>query len=65
MALCVWKGTPPPRRIAIEQFVNQTMDRTWHVEKAAAAASEAEKMNRSAGNTVTGSHCMPIPGDMR
>jgi hypothetical protein len=64
MTLCIWIGTPPLRRIAIQQFVKQTIDRTWHVEKAGAAASEAEKMNRSAGNTVTDSHCMPIPGDV-
>jgi uncharacterized Zn-binding protein involved in type VI secretion len=58
--LCICKCTPPPRLIAIQQFVKQTIDGDWHVEKAAATASEAEKLNRSAGNAVTAPHCMPI-----
>lgn len=43
--LCICKCPSPPRLVASQDFVMQTIDSIWHAEQSAAVAGIAEKLN--------------------
>lgn len=45
--LCVCKCNPPPRLVATQNVVCQTVDSDWHADKVDAAAAAAARLNAS------------------
>jgi uncharacterized Zn-binding protein involved in type VI secretion len=46
--LCICRCSPPPRLVAAQTFMYQTIDSDWHAEQAVAAATAAATANAAA-----------------
>lgn len=57
--LCICKCSPPPRLLASQNFVSQTINADLHAMKAAATAGTADKLNR-AESSASDPYCIPI-----
>jgi hypothetical protein len=56
--LCICKCPAPPRLIASQDFVRQTIDSEWHAEESATVAGSADKLNAGQYDT---DHARDIP----
>ena len=57
--LCVCKCSPPPRLVAAQTFVCQSIDSDWYASQAAAAAKTAALAN-AAGMTASEADLLPL-----
>jgi len=57
--LCLCQCNPPPRLIAAQRFMSQTIDSDWYAGQAAAAAAQAEQLN-AAGHAARDADSLPL-----
>lgn len=58
--LCICKCVPPPRLVASQNFVCQTINADWHAAKAGAVAETAAGLNTAGSGAATESDGVPL-----